>query len=102
MKWEESLTAEYAMNQPDYVQSLQSPMRRKYPTARMKTDELLTKLSKVKRRYSYLFTSLNFQDNLEYDAFGEDIAVVNIFAGQSTDLGRVNLMRLNNITLKVI
>ena len=47
VRWKEDLQTEYGPVVPDYVRSLQSPMRRRYPTTQMQKQELLTHLSKA-------------------------------------------------------
>ena len=49
MKMAEVVKDLYGAVVPEYVQSLVSPMRDRYPTDRMRQDEMLTTLTKVRK-----------------------------------------------------
>ena len=56
---------------PDYVARVESPMRSHYPVARAEGQEIIESLV----------------EDPDYNAYEKDIAVVNIFFGESTVFG---------------
>ena len=65
---------------PGYVSSVAGPQRSHYPTAQAVRAEILTSLIDNK--------------DVTYDAFEEDIAVVNIFFGAPTTIGDYSGMEI--------
>ena len=57
---------------PDYVARVESPIRQHYPVARAKEQEIIESI----------------REDSEYNAYDKDIAVVNIFFGKPTTIGR--------------
>ena len=81
-----------AMNrEKDYVRGLQSPLRDEYPLDSMASDEILT--SRVQEKVMYDVWQRHrqnaAQDGSKYNAFERDIAVVNLFFGDSAVFGDV-------------
>ena len=72
--WARAVKEEYGKKDvPYYITSLEDPYRKLYPDPITKAGELLTKKAK---------------EDSEYDAFKEDIAILNIYFGKSTALGK--------------
>ena len=57
---------------PDYVARVESPIRQHYPVPRAKEQEIIESI----------------REDSEYNAYDKDIAVVNIFFGKPTTIGR--------------
>ena len=57
---------------PDYVARVESPIRKHYPVPRAKEQEIIESI----------------REDSEYNAYDKDIAVVNIFFGKPTTIGR--------------
>ena len=66
----------------DYSSGIGGPIRRSYPTLRMRREELLTSLTKV--TFCLHNNRIFDKDDPTYSAYERDIAVVNIFFGDST------------------
>ena len=80
--WARAVREEYsADNLPDYIASLEDPVRKLYPSSDAKTGEILTKKA---------------ASDPEYDAYKQDIAILNIYFGKSTALGfNINHVMVN-------
>ena len=75
----------YSGDVPDYIKNINSPRRNRH------FDSLLKKAQKVTDQIAVIIPQ-NLQQKNEsttYDAWEEDIAVLNIFFGQESVLGRV-------------
>ena len=73
-------------------------MRLKYPNS-VGEKELITSLTKVaKADEKYWIKGIFQQDKLQYNAYENDIAIVNIFFGEPTVYGELKL----HITLKIL
>ena len=89
-KWQSAVNETYGVsgNGLEYISGLPSPIRKEYKK-QVRGREILSSLSEVffqfKRRYLIL---RHFQENPAYNAYEKDIAVVNIFFGQSTAFGK--------------
>ena len=71
--WARALTEEYNEdNLPPYIANLEHPIRKHYPDSDTRSKEIFTK---------------NAEKNPEYDAYKEDIAILNIYFGKKTALG---------------
>ena len=70
--WARAIREEYSVDKPDYIASLEDPVRKLYPSSDAKTGEILTKKA---------------ASDPEYDAYKQDIAILNIYFGKSTALG---------------
>ena len=75
--WARAVTEEYGpvgdFNNPDYITSLEDPIRKLYP-------DLVTKQGEILRKKG--------DEDPKYDAYKEDIAILNIYFGKSTALGK--------------
>ena len=84
--WGRAVREEYsADNLPDYIASLEDPVRKLYPDNAARTGEILTK-----KVAAYP----------EYDAYKQDIAILNIYFGKSTALG-YNITHVSRIFVKL-
>ena len=70
---------------PAYISTLANPMRRRHK------DDLLYTESTVKPWATKYLINISFKDDF-YNAWEEDIAVVNIFFGKDTIMGEKNLI----------
>ena len=70
----------YESTLPSYISTLSNPMRRRHK------DQLIVTESKVKILNCNFLTFISIEDEL-YNAWEEDIAVVNIFFGKDTVMG---------------
>ena len=75
----------YDSSLPSYISTLSNPMRRRHK------DQLLVTESTVKPWAANFVTFISIEDEF-YNAWEEDIAVVNIFFGEDTVMGEKNLM----------
>merc|ERR1719150_2766623 len=66
--WQPSVLKTYGDKTTSYVEGISGPLRDKYSDA-MEKEELITSLT---------------QDQIPYNAYDKDIAIVNIFFGDST------------------
>ena len=80
--WQPSILETYGNLTTTYVNQTSGPMRLKYPNS-MGKRELITSLTEVRRNFFYSFLSFR-QVPVDYNAFGMDITIVNIFFGEST------------------
>ena len=97
--WTEEVSSIYKdMEEPKYIQNMETPMRETYPTPTMKETELLSTLVEVVQTLQMtqqIFNSflnkysLNLQKNVYYNMFERDLAVVNIFFGEATAIGNL-------------
>ena len=86
--WQPSILETYGNQTTSYVNQTSGPMRSKYPNS-MGERELISSLTKVillLYQASYLI-SLCYQDQVLYNAYEKDIAIVSIFFGESTVFG---------------
>ena len=74
----------YESSLPSYISTLSNPMRRRH------NDQLLVTESTVKPRAANFVTFISIKDEF-YNAWEEDIAVVNIFFGKGTVMGEKDL-----------
>ena len=65
-----------------------TPLRREYPTDKMANNEILSPLSKVRSSSVNHFFEPTDQGVPMYNAYERDIAVLNLFFGDSTVFGR--------------
>jgi hypothetical protein len=91
MKWLPTVNSIYGTVSPAYTSGLPGPLRKEYPTLRMEEDELLKHLTKVTIQSQAnpmpsLQDPITLQDPM-YNAYERDLAVVNIFFGDSTVFG---------------
>ena len=103
--WQPSVLETYGEEKPDYLSKRSGPLREKYPNS-MGDRELITSLTKVKIIIDQLINAFDsnlgvcvsigctkksfiFQDDLFYNAYETDIAVVNICFGDSTVFGKM-------------
>jgi hypothetical protein len=86
LKWLPTVNSIYGAVSPAYLSGLAGPLRREYPTHRMEEDEILKHLTKVMihRQTNQMYPS---QGDPMYNAYERDLAVVNIFFGDSTVFG---------------
>ena len=71
--WGHAVREEYnSSNLPDYISSLQDPHRKRYPNILARQAEILSERVKTVPTY---------------DAFKEDVAILNIYFGKNTALG---------------
>ena len=71
--WGRAVREEYnSSNLPDYISSLEDPYREHYPNTVARQEEILSERVKTVPTY---------------DAFKEDVAILNIYFGKSTALG---------------
>ena len=79
--WARAVTEEYGpvgdFNNPDYITSLEDPIRKLYPDLVTRQGEILKKKG---------------EKDPEYDAYKEDIAILNIYFGKSTAIGKKALI----------
>ena len=75
----------YESSLPSYISTLSNPMRRRHK------DQLLVTESTVKPWAANFVTFISIEDEF-YNAWEEDIAVVNIFFGKDTVMGEKVLM----------
>ena len=75
----------YESSLPSYISTLSNPMRRRHK------DQLLVTESTVKALAANVLTFISIEDEF-YNAWEEDIAVVNIFFGKDTIMGEKFLM----------
>ena len=81
-KWSPDVVGLYDDDIPDYVRSLPSPIRQR------QAGDLLTKLTEVhSNSYPYNIHSNVCKTDPSYNAYERDIAVVNIFHGDSSATG---------------
>ena len=99
VKLEPTVRAAYGGSSIDtgYVQDLASPMRKEYPLQDMASDEILSPLAKVCPPFFKIENMFTSQDDLEYNAFERDIAVVNLFFPDSTVFGQYLKVKLTHI-----
>ena len=72
-----------------YVLDLESPLRREYPFKSMASKEILAVLTKVCcDLICFRILCSFFQDDPKYNAYKRDIAVVNLFFGDSAVFGK--------------
>ena len=115
VKWQPTINKTYEDINTNYTSGLPGPMRPRYPQS-MADEELFSSLTKVNdfnqhSRYLYNFilfyTQLRLKPlkgNPKYNAYEKDIAVVNIYFGDSTVFGIVHNMAflLNAHSLKIL
>ena len=82
LKLQPAVNGIYGNSSTDYTSSISGPVRRSYPTHRMTQEELLTSLTEV--TFCLQNNSIFDKDDPTYSAYERDIAVVNIFFGDST------------------
>ena len=92
LKLQPTLEATYRESsvETSYVQDLKSPLRREYPSRSMASEEILSVLTKVSCnsiRFRILCSLM--QDDPKYNAYKRDIAVVNLFFGNSAVFGKM-------------
>ena len=91
-KWKTAVNDTYGSSSDglDYINGLPSPTRKEYKKLIMRKREILSSLSEV-----ILFFLLKpSQEDPVYNAYERDIAVVNIFFGQTTAFGNFFLAKL--------
>ena len=90
--WQPSILETYGDQATSYINQRLGPLRLKYPHS-MADRELISSLAKVyadsPNMRSYL-QSL-YQDQVSYNAYEKDIAIVNIFFGDSTVFGESHI-----------
>ena len=92
MKWAENMRKLYEEEisfLPSYIENLESPLRMSYPSEELQERELMRNLAEVLVFFIQILTLIfkYCQENSVYNAFEKDIAVINIFFGESTALG---------------
>ena len=75
---------------PSYISTLSNPMRKRHK------DQLLVTESTVKHWAAILFMFDSIEDEF-YNAWEEDIAVVNIFFGKDTIMGEKDFLKIINL-----
>ena len=69
-----------------------SPLRKEYLTDKMASNEILSHLSKVRLLQVLLMLTISLEQTCQgvpmYNAYERDIAVLNLFFGESTVFGR--------------
>ena len=86
--WQPSILATYKNGTTSYIDQLSGPMRLKYPN-KMAEKELITSLTEVSLKW-FIQGEADFslsQGDKVYNAYEKDIAIVNIFFGESTVFG---------------
>ena len=89
--WQPSILETYGKQATSYVNQRSGPLRLKYPNS-MGDRELISSLTQVSanslnlRSYQPLY-----QDQVSYNAYEKDIAIVNIFFGDSTVFGELHI-----------
>ena len=63
-------------------------MRNTYYTKAMKDNEMLKTLTKVHDQEDQFILVNDSQSDTEYNAFERDIAIINIFFGKTTAIGK--------------
>ena len=73
--WARAVKEEYGkgLDIPKYIANLEDPVKKLYPDPATRAGELLLKKG---------------EENPEYDTYKDDIAILNIYFGKSTALGR--------------
>ena len=86
--WARAVREEYNESSiPDYIASLEDQYRKLYPNDEARTAEILTEKANV---------------DTEYDAYKEDIAIINIYFGKSTAIGEnIAFVFFSNKTCRV-
>ena len=91
LKLQPTLEATYRESsvETSYVQDLKSPLRREYPSRSMASEEILSILTTVCPHPLSEELSCSFlQGDPKYNAYKRDIAVVNLFFGDSAVFGK--------------
>ena len=96
VKWQPDAKKAYAgIKNANYISELNEPMRPKYPPNKAQ-EELLPSLTEVKhfcRGYFYKNFNVTFfhkKGDQMYNAYEKDIAVVNLYFGDSTSFGKLS------------
>ena len=85
--WQPSILETYGNRTTSYLNQTSGPIRLKYPNS-MDERELISSLTKVILANDPKLTNQPFyQDHVYYNAYEKDIAIVNIFFGDSTGFG---------------
>ena len=71
-----------------YLPAKEASYREAYPSQNMKDNELLSTKSKVESIHAYFIKQFCFQVEEKYNPFERDLAVINIFYGTSTAMGK--------------
>ena len=85
--WQTNMEETYGNTTTSYVSGISGPMRLKYPRATAK-KELIHSLTKVLIWYRIYDDNFDKQGDQWYNAYEKDIALVNIYFGDSTVLGK--------------
>ena len=83
--WQPSVLETYGNLTTTYINETAGPLRPKYPNS-MGNRELISSLTKV-RWQIHLGSNQTHQDQVYYNAYEKDIAIVNIFFGEPTVFG---------------
>ena len=101
--WQPSVVATYENGTTSYIDQLSGPMRLKYPNE-MAEKELVTWLTEVLLQKFLMWKVKCFflQGDKLYNAYERDIAIVNIFFGESTVFGELSIRSKNQNFAKLI
>ena len=95
--WQPSILETYGNQTTSYVNQRVGPLRLKYPNS-MTDRELISSLVKVDSNSSNLRSYQPFyQDQVSYNAYEKDIAIVNIFFGDSTVFGESHIKTIHEL-----
>ena len=88
--WQPSILETYGNQTTSYVNQMSGPLRLKYPDS-MGERELISSLTQVieANQPNLGSNQLFYQDHVSYNAYEKDIAIVNIFFGDSTGFGEL-------------
>ena len=88
--WQQSIVETYESQTTSYVNQTLGPLRLKYPNAAISERELISSLTKVwsKTHLKSEQTLKYIQGQVYYNAYKEDMAIVNIFFGEPTVYGQ--------------
>ena len=93
-RWLKDVRETYQQKNPNlplplYILSKVDSERKFYPSEESKKTELISSLAKVVLDiYSYTITITFIKDDLSYNIFEQDLAILNIYFGKNTITGR--------------
>ena len=97
-KWQNAVNDTYGSSSDglDYINGLPSPTRKEYKKPIMRKREILSSLSEVILDFLFFHPP---QEDPVYNAYERDIAVVNIFFGQTTAFGNFSVETFYSFSL---